>query len=246
MKSLYHKLHRLRAKGCSMVVAAGGSSQRMGGVNKLTMDLCGVPVLRRTLAALQSAELVDEIVIACRADELEQFSAWVREWKIDKCKKIVEGGTDRLHSVYAAVCACDEKAAFIGVHDAARPLVTPDLVSRCIFAARTHGAVAPAVALTDTIRQVDEKGFVCATIDRSTLRAMQTPQVFDADFLKAALKNAVDRGLALTDDCAAVEAIGKAVTLIEGERENIKLTTPLDLIVAEAILDKRRQEAEKA
>ena len=205
-----------------------------------------MPVLRRTLTALQLSELVDEIVIACRSDELEQFSQWVREWQIDKCKKIVEGGADRLHSVYAAACAADENAAFIGVHDAARPLVTPDLVSRCIFAARTHGAVAPAVALTDTIRKVDEKGSVCATIDRSTLRAMQTPQVFDADLLRAALKNAVDRGLAVTDDCAAVEAIGKAVTLIEGERENIKLTTPLDLIVAEAILDKRRQEAEKA
>ena len=125
------------------------------------------------------------------------------------------------------------------MQDGARPLVTPELVDCVIAAAARCGAAAPAVPVKDTIKSVREGGAVEHTLDRSGLRAVQTPQVFEADLLKAALQSAVEQSLLITDDCSAVERLGKVVFLVEGEEENLKITTPTDLILAEAIIQAR-------
>lgn len=226
---------------CTALVAAAGSSSRMGGVNKLLEPLDGVPVLVRTLTSLQLARQVDEIVVACRESDLLEISELCRTYGITKCSKVIRGGESRGHSVLLAAMEASPDAALLAVQDGARPLVTPGLIDRVISAAIRCGAAAPAVAVKDTIKTVRDGGAVAATLDRDSLRAVQTPQVFDADLLKGALQSALEQGAAITDDCSAVERLGKVVFLVEGEEENLKITTPVDMILAEAILAARKE-----
>ena len=135
-----------------------------------------------------------------------------------------------------------EEVEYLAVHDGARPLVLPEQVDDLIRLGQRTYAVAPAVPVTDTVKVADLSGLVLSTPDRSTLYAVQTPQVFDRDLLAAALQNAKTQGLAVTDDCSAVEALGMPVQLTDGDEENLKITTPLDLELAALIL-RRRAEA---
>ena len=155
--------------------------------------------------------------------------------------KVVKGGASRTESVLAAALECDPKAELIAIHDGARPLVQPDMIDELIRLGWKTQAVAPAVPVKDTIKVTDENGLVLSTPDRSTLYAVQTPQVFQANILKAALQSSLAAGQPLTDDCAAVERLGKQVWLAAGDEGNIKITTPTDLAVAEAILRQREE-----
>ena len=226
---------------CSAVVAAAGSSSRMGGVNKLLLPLEGVPVLARTLQALDAAALVDEIVVAAREEDLLAIGDLCRTYGVSKPVKIVCGGETRAASVLAAAIECRDSGAFIAVHDGARPLAEPELIDRVIRLAFRTNAAAPAVPVKDTIK-VSAEGKVVSTPDRDTLRAIQTPQAFDAALLRAALQAAVDNDIPVTDDCSAVERIGKEIYLTDGSYENIKITTPEDMAVAAAILQRREEE----
>jgi len=225
---------------CTALVAAAGSSSRMGGVNKLLQPLDGVPVLVRTLTSLQLARQVDEIVVACREEDLLEISELCRTYGITKCTKVVRGGESRAHSVLLAALEAAPGTALLAVQDGARPLVTPELIDRVISAAARCGAAAPAVPVKDTVKEVRDGGAVERTLDRSCLRAVQTPQVFDAELLKAALQDALEKETPVTDDCSAVERLGKVVFLVEGDEENLKITTPVDMILAEAILEDRK------
>ena len=227
---------------CSAVVAAAGSSSRMGGVNKLLLPLEGVPVLARTLQALDAAALVDEIVVAAREEDLLAIGDLCRTYGVSKPVKIVCGGETRAASVLAAAIECRDSGAFIAVHDGARPLAEPELIDRVIRLAFRTNAAAPAVPVKDTIK-VSAEGKVVSTPDRDTLRAIQTPQAFDAALLRAALQAAVDNDVPVTDDCSAVERIGKEIYLTDGSYENIKITTPEDMAVAAAILQRREEES---
>lgn len=233
------KLKEVRRPRCAALVAAAGSSSRMGGVNKLLLPLDGVPVLVRTLEALQRAEGVDEIIVAARETELVEISQLCRTYGISKCTKVIRGGDSRVHSVLLAALEASPEASLLAVQDGARPLATPELIDRVIAAAGRCGAAAPAVPVKDTVKVVRDGGAVAQTLVRESLRAVQTPQVFEADLLKAALQSAVDKGTAVTDDCSAVEQLGKVVFLVEGDEANIKITTPIDLTLAEAILQAR-------
>lgn len=239
MISLFRKMRQTSRPRCAALVAAAGSSSRMGGVDKLMEFLDGIPVLARTLTALQSAESVDEIVIAAREEHLVAIAELCRRYGITKCKKVVRGGESRGHSVLLAALEASPDMELLAVQDGARPLVTPELIDRTVQAAARCAAAAPAVAVKDTIKVAAEDGAVTGTPDRSTLRAVQTPQVFSADLLKAALQSALEDGAPITDDCSAVERLGKTVYLVEGDEENLKITTPMDLVVAEAILAER-------
>lgn len=227
---------------CSAIVAAAGSSRRMGGENKLLLPLDGIPVLARTLLALNGAALVDEIIIAARETELPVMAELCRSYGICKGVKIVRGGEDRLESVLRAAQECREDAAFIAVHDGARPLADSTLIDSVISYAHRTNAAAPAVPVKDTIK-VAREGVVEHTPDRATLFAVQTPQVFDASLLRAALQSARETGTMVTDDCSAVELLGKSVYLVEGSYDNIKITTPEDLLLAGAILQRREETA---
>ncbi len=224
---------------CSVVVPAAGTSARMGGENKLFMELDGVPVLVRTLQAIDQAELVDEIIVAAQKELLEEVAELCSSAQLHKRVRVVCGGATRTESVLAAALETNPKAKLIAVHDGARPLVIPAEFDQVIrYACKTYAA-APAIPVTDTIKVADESGLITGTPDRKTLFAVQTPQVFCAEILKAALQAVVNAGGEVTDDCAAVEQLGKQVYLMEGNRENIKITTPIDLAIAEAILKQR-------
>lgn len=239
MFRFFHRLRDAQRPFCTALVAAAGGSSRMGeGANKLLEPLDGVPVLARTLLALQQSRRVDAIVVAAREEDIVPFSQLCRTYGISKCAKVIRGGESRTHSVLLAALESDEKTELLAVQDGARPLTTPELIDRVVEQAAKCNAAAPAIPVKDTVKIVRD-GQVAETLDRSALAAVQTPQVFQASLLKAALQSALEAGAETTDDCAAVERLGKTVYLVNGDEENLKITTPLDLLLAQAILDAR-------
>ena len=239
MFSIFKKMRGAKRPRCAALVAAAGSSSRMGGINKLLEPLDGIPVLARTLTVLQQADTIDEIIVATREEDLLEISQLCKTYGISKCTKVVRGGATRVHSVMLASLEADPKTKLFAVQDGARPLVTTEVIDRAVLAAVRCGAAAPAVPVKDTVKVVRKDDSVEETLNRSALRAVQTPQVFDAVILKAALQDAIDKEIPITDDCSAVERIGKTVFLVEGDEENLKITTPIDMILAEAILRRR-------
>ena len=238
MIPFFKRVREARRPRCAALVAAAGSSNRMGGGDKQLLELDGVPVLVRTLLALQNARRVDTIVVAAREEHLVEISRLCKEYGITKCAKVVRGGESRVHSVLLAALEAGD-AELLAVQDGARPLTTPELIDEVIALAERCGAAAPAVAVKDTVKVAGSGGAVERTLDRSVLRAVQTPQVFQAVLLKAALQAALESGAEITDDCSAVERLGKTVYLTEGDEANLKITTPTDLILAEALLRAR-------
>lgn len=222
---------------CSVVIVAAGESRRFG-TDKTVLDLCGMPVLARTVKAFEVCGCVDEIVIVTREEKIEEIAELVREYAFSKVSRVVIGGNTRTESSLAGVSAVRRGAKLIAIHDAARPLVTADVIERTVEAAKKYNAAVPAVASTDTLR-LSEDGFSAGTLDRDAIVRVQTPQVFDADLIKGALTFAVMNNIPVTDDSAAMEAIGFKTRLVEGDAENIKLTRPEDLIYAEAVLKSR-------
>lgn len=235
-------IFRRRRKGadaprCAAVVPAAGSSTRMG-QDKLFATLGGIPVLVHTLRALESCPSIGEIIVVTRPDHLVEVGKLCREAALYKVSKVVAGGATRTESVLAGVKAVGEEYPLVAIHDGARPLVSREVVEDAIAAAATGSAAAPAVPVKDTVKEA-ECGIVTATPDRSRLFAVQTPQVFDTDLIRTALTRAVEEGATLTDDCGAVERMGVPVALTQGSYTNLKITTPEDLAVAEALLDWR-------
>lgn len=220
---------------CGAVVPAAGSASRMEGVDKLRAELGGVPVLARTLLALEQCPHIHEIVVVTREEQISWVAELGRSHGISKLKTVVRGGADRAQSVELGLRELSPETRLAAVHDGARPFVSQDLLAEVILTASQTGAAVPAVPVKDTVKEA-EAGIVVQTLDRSRLWAVQTPQVIDADLLRGALKHCRDEGIAVTDDCSAVELLGKEVTLTHGEYENIKITTPIDLAFGEAIL----------
>ena len=226
---------------CAAVIVAAGSGTRMGG-DKLLLELGGCTVIERTMLALDRCECIDELVVVTQSEKIPAIAALARERGIRKLKCVVEGGADRTQSAWKGVCECSDRAELIAIHDGARPLVTREIVERAVRAAAERGAAAPAIHVKDTVRQA-RGGRVLRTLERDELYLMQTPQVFQANLLKAALQSAIAAEAPLTDDCSAVERLGKEVYLTPGWRENIKITTPEDLSVAELFLRRREVQA---
>lgn len=224
---------------CSVVVVAAGSARRMEGIDKIMTPLGGVPVLVRTLRVFQTCPDVHEIVIVTREDLLTEIAELCKVHKLDKVCAVVVGGAERVLSVRAGLQRTHRDAQLIAIHDGARPFLTKPVLDAVLRQAKISGAAAPAIPVNDTIKRVDEQELICETVDRSCLRAVQTPQVFQADLIRAAIEKAVEEGVPLTDDCSAVERIGMKVVLTPGSRENIKVTTPFDMVLGQAILDAR-------
>lgn len=242
LSQLYRKALRVRRKlshpYCAAIIVAAGSATRMGGTDKITAPLCGMPVICRTLEAFDHAPQIDEIIVVAKPDQLEAISELSAAYP--KVRLVVPGGSDRTQSVMNGLREVSPQTALVAVHDGARPLVSDDIIAATVSKAAKFGAAAPAIAVKDTIK-VSSTGAIESTPERKTLHAVQTPQVFDCDLLKGALESAQKNGLALTDDCSAVEALGFPVQLTDGSEENLKITTPLDLVLAEAILKGRER-----
>ena len=237
MSELRNVLDKLHHPFCSAIVPAAGISRRMGGGNKLFLELNGIPVLIRTLQAIDQTQLVDEIIVAAQSEMLEEAAELCHRAALRKPVRVVTGGVTRAESVLAAALEANKKARFLAVHDGARPLITPDEFDAVVRLALRTNAAAPAIPVTDTVKVVDSSGIVVHTPDRSTLFAVQTPQVFDIDLLKAALQSAEKDHAEITDDCSAVERLGMSVKIVEGDERNLKVTTPLDLRLAELLLE---------
>ena len=224
----------LPLKKCGAVIVAAGTASRMGGIDKVMAPLKGEPMIVRTVRTFQNCDAISEIVIVTRSDLIQTIGDLCTVF--DKVKAVVVGGKSRQESVNLGLNALSDKMKLAAVHDGARPLITWQVIDRTVRAAHAYGAAAPAIPVKDTIKVVE--GFVVKnTPDRATLRAIQTPQVFDFDMLRGALKKAELDGASVTDDCSAVERLGLTVKIVEGDERNIKVTTPMDLKIAELLLE---------
>ncbi len=223
---------------CSAVIVAAGSGVRMNGINKLFSLLDGKPVLIHTLAAFEESADIDEIIVVSRAEEIFEISELIKEYGFEKVTKVISGGERRQDSVLAGLLEVSPRSELAAIHDGARPLVSEKVVESAIKAANEYNAAAPAVPVKDTVKVV-KSGTIQSTPARSELYAVQTPQVFKTDLIKAAITDAIREKIEMTDDCMAVERLGITVKITEGDYENIKITTPTDLVIAEAILRER-------
>ena len=196
---------------CSAVIVAAGSSSRMG-LDKLLAEVGGLPVLVRCVEAFQQAPSIAEVVVVTREELVPEVARLCQSFQLTKVSKVIRGGANRTQSARLGTLETRQDTPLIAIHDGARPFVP----------------------VKDTIK-IAENGIVTQTPDRASLYAVQTPQVFDASLIRAALQKALDDGAAVTDDCAAVERLGMKVVLTPGDERNIKLTTPIDLEVGELL-----------
>ena len=218
---------------CAAVIAAAGNSTRMG-ADKLMMLLDGIPVIAHTLLAFEQCQIADKIIIVTRSDKVVDMQDIVREFGISKATDIISGGAERTESVMKGVMAAGN-VDYVMIHDGARPLVSQEVIEEVYRAAVRFGAAAPGVPVKDTIKVVKE-GVVVSTPDRSTLFAIQTPQVFYTGLIKGALARAIEQKISYPDDCSAVEAIGMSVHITKGDYRNLKITTEEDFAAADTLL----------
>lgn len=226
----------LKLKYCGAVIVAAGTASRMAGTDKMMADLGGEPVILRTVRAFAECDAIKEIVVVTRPELIVAVGDLCNG--IEKVTAVVAGGKDRMESVQLGLNALSKSVKLAAIQDGARPLVTWQLIDRVVRAANTYGAAAPAVPVKDTIKAV-QGGVVTETPDRKTLYAVQTPQVFDFDLLRGALKKAKEDEITLTDDCAAVERLGMSVKIVEGDERNLKITTPTDLEIARLLWEEK-------
>lgn len=224
----------------SCIVAAGGKGSRMGAeINKIFLDLCDIPVIAHTLKVLNDCDLINEIIIVTAECDLPGCNDIVKEFGFSKVKTITVGGKERQDSVSNGIREVSDNADIVMVHDAARPLVTNENLIEVINAAIEYGAAALGVPEKNTLKQVDENGFIVKTIDRNNVYAIHTPQVFTKNVIEQIYKNAYEQNISATDDCALAEIMDVKIKMVEDSYENIKITTQDDLVIAEQILYKR-------
>ena len=216
---------------CSAVIVAAGASTRMG-FDKLLAEVGDMPVIVRTIDVFQQAPSIAEIVVVTKEDLVPEAARLCQQFQLTKVVKVIRGGENRTQSARLGTLEADRNVPLIAIHDGARPFVTVQMIEDVVAQAAKSGAAAPAIPVKDTIKLADD-GVVEQTLERSRLYAVQTPQVFDASLIRAALQKALDDGAELTDDCAAVERLGMKVVLTAGDDRNIKITTPVDLLLGE-------------
>lgn len=217
-----------------IIIVAGGKGLRMGGdLPKQFMPLHGKPVLMHTIERFRaySDELI--IILVLPHEQQDYWRQICQKHNFTVEHTVVDGGQTRFHSSQNGVAAVpDDATGVIGIHDGVRPFVSEETIARCFEAARQFGAALPVLPVTDTLRRVTDDGGY--NVQRNDYRTVQTPQTFDAQLLKQAFKQPYSDNF--TDDASVVEALGHKVTMVDGNRENIKLTTPFDLVVAEALI----------
>ena len=222
----------------SAVIVSAGNSTRMGGVNKQFLEFCGMPVIAHSIKAFQDCSLIDEIVVVPREEDILKIKDCADKFGFCKVVYVVKGGDTRQKSVINGVNCCSFNADFIAIHDGARPLVTENVIRDTLNVAISTGAATTGVAVIDTIKCVNDKNEILSTPERATLRAVQTPQIFNKKLYLDAVENVADSAN-FTDDCKLIEAYGHTVTVVDGDYENIKITTPNDVNLAESYFLKR-------
>ena len=224
------------------VIAAGGMAQRMQGVNKQILKIDGIPVLVRSIRALAAIPEIREMVVVARPELFEQLEGWKQEYHLPDFR-LISGGDTRQQSVLNGVGCLSERVEYVVIHDGARPFADRQLICRCLQSAVEHQAATAAVPVKDTIKQAADDGSIAATPDRSRLYLTQTPQIFNAQLYRRAAEQAQAEGLDFTDDCQLMEHLGHRVWLAQGDYRNIKITTPEDIVIAQAIAESMEGEA---
>lgn len=227
----------LPLKPCGAVIVAAGTASRMGGIDKILAPLGGKPVIAHTVEAFQKSDVIWEIVVVTREELVGPIKEICKDFP--KVKAVIAGGDTRQDSVALGLEALSKDLDLAAIHDGARPLISLEVIDRAVRAANSYGAAAPAVPVKDTVKMV-EGGLAVSTPDRSKLRAVQTPQVFGKELIRAALYKVQKEKTSVTDDCAAVERLGVKVKMVEGDERNIKITTPMDLIVAQMLMEEEK------
>ena len=216
------------------IIVAGGKGLRMGGeLPKQFIPVEGRPVLMRTLDAFHACDASIQLILVLPHDHQAYWHELCAQYQFAVPHRIADGGATRFHSVQSGLSLVDAPEALVAVHDGVRPFVSPEVIRRCYAEAEAHGAVVPVIPVVETVRQLVGEG--SKTVARDAYRLVQTPQTFRATLLRRAYEQPYCD--AFTDDASVVEALGSAVSLVDGNRENIKLTTPFDLIVAKALVD---------
>ena len=224
----------------SAVIVAAGRSTRMGGVSKQMLTVGGIPVIARTLLAFERSKSIKDIVVVTRESDILAFQMIAQKYMISKLTDIIVGGDNREESVKNGINRLSDSTEYVLVHDGARPLISVELIDKVAENCKEHGAVACAVAVKDTIKEVRD-GLIVKTDDRSNLYAMQTPQAFPFRQYKDCI-NSVDDLSEFTDDCAVAESCGVSIRIIDGDYNNIKITTKEDVAIAEGILSCKGEE----
>lgn len=220
----------------SAIIVAAGSSERMG-FDKLFALVSGKPVIGHTIAAFENTKCVDEIILVGRADGLGELRKLIG--KQTKVKEIVAGGAERSDSVRAGLERIDSKSDYVAVHDAARPMITPEKIARVFDAAQKNGAATLAEPINDTLKRADLDLVVKEPVDRSGIYGMQTPQVFERKLLEQAYEMVAKKKISVTDEASAVELLGHKIVLVPNYDFNFKVTYPRDLPLAEFVLMQR-------
>lgn len=226
------------ANNLRVVIAAAGTGSRMkSNINKQYMLLKGKPVLYYSLHTFNSNDLVDEIVVVAHPDEVDYCQTnIVDKYQFSKVTKVISGGKERQDSVIQGLKNLSNDTDFVAVHDGARPLLTSELIHKIFNEAKIHGAAIPGVPVTDTIKTMDENSFIVKTLDRSSIIAVQTPQIFNYEKLFKAYELALKDNFIGTDDASLYEKYIGPVKLVIGDTNNLKITTPKDLIIAEQLM----------
>ncbi len=218
------------------VIVAGGSSSRMGGINKQLEYIGDLPTIGYSLIAFEENPYINQIVLVCSKDSFMSFMKVAKDLEISKLKSIVVGGSSRQQSVQIGIEELSEDMEYYCIHDGARPLITQRVIDTTIEDAFAFKSATAAVKVKDTIK-VARDNFVTDTPNREELYSIQTPQVFHGELYREAREKAKEQGKEYTDDCQLVEAIGKVIYLSQGDYSNLKITTPEDLIIARALME---------
>jgi len=225
---------------CAVVVAAGKGTRMNMGINKQYLEICGKPVLARTLQVFEECRIINEVVLVVNENEILYCKQnIIEEFGFEKVKILVAGGLERQASVYNGLIEIDKRCDIVLIHDGARPFVNEKSITDSIYAAYEFGASCAAVPVKDTVKRSDKDDFVVETLDRNALWLIQTPQTFRYGLIMNAHRKALEDGFIGTDDAALVERLGHKPKLVMGGYDNIKITTREDIPVAEAILNCR-------
>jgi len=222
------------------IIAAAGFGTRMGGQGKQYLPLRDEPIMAHTLRAFQNCTQIQKIIIVTNEAELVRCRSLVESYRFDKVAKIVKGGSERQDSVYNGLKVLPEQVKIVAVHDGARPLVTPDLIEASLTGLKDWDGIVVGIPAKDTLKRIEGEQ-VRETLDRRSIWHIQTPQIFRADLLFKAYQEAGDEHFRGTDDAVLMERMGCKIGIVMGSYENLKITTPEDLVIAEAILENRER-----
>ena len=226
----------------AIILAAGRGTRMKSEMNKQYLVLKGKPIIVHTLRVFQDSPFIDEIILVVNKNEREICQTKILDkYQYSKITKVIHGGDERQKSVLNGLMEIEENTEIVLIHDGARPLVTQDMIQRCVEGAKIFGAVSVGVPIKETIKIMTKDKFVSYTPIREDVWITQTPQAFKIDIIKNAHELAIEREIFGTDDAMLVEHMGHKVKMVEGDYENLKITTPEDLITAEAILNYKRK-----